>query len=145
MFVDSLASTTSARLVAVSTADTIESAALAFSDIGIGLLVVCDEIGTAVGVLSKYDLVRHIAGAGPVGAPLAAAMSWNIVHCAPGDDLYATWQSMQARHLQNLPVIGADGKPQGVLDIRDALRALLEEERFEERELIDYISGVGYR
>ena len=145
MVIDRLGSTTSARLVAITAAETIQAAAIAFSDPNIGLLVICDEAGRAVGVLSKSDLVRHLADAGPAGAPLAPAMTRNIVHCAPEDDLYAAWQNMSARRLQNMPVLSADSKPLGVLDIRDALQALLEQEQYQEQLLVDYVSGVGYR
>src|SRR6185369_17415002 len=100
---------------------TIQAAALAFSDLNLGLLVVCDEAGRAVGVLSKSDLVRHQARGGHVGAPLAGAMSTNIAHCAPGDDLETVWSEMSARRLQNMPVLDANLKPLGVLDVRDAL------------------------
>ena len=52
---------------------------------------------------------------------------------------------MSARRLQNMPVLSADSKPIGVLDIRDALQALLEQEQYQEQLLVDYVSGVGYR
>ena len=145
MVVDRLGSATSARLIAIAADDTIQAAARAFLNPNIGLLVVCDGAGRAVGVLSKSDLVRHLAGAGPVTTPLAPAMSRDIVHCAPHDDLHTTWQSMAARRLQNMPVLDADSKPLGVLDIRDALQALLAAEEYQEQVLINYISGVDYR
>ena len=72
-------------------------------------------------------------------------MSWPIVSCAPNDDLYSVWQIMTARKLQNVPVLGVDLNPLGVLDIRDAMEALLEQEQFQEHMLVDYIAGVGYR
>jgi hypothetical protein len=52
---------------------------------------------------------------------------------------------MTARKLQNVPVLGANRKPLGILDIRDAMQALFEYEQFQERVLIDYIAGIGYR
>ena len=52
---------------------------------------------------------------------------------------------MAARRLQNMPVLDADSKPLGVLDIRDALQALLAAEEYQEQVLINYISGVDYR
>jgi CBS domain-containing protein len=145
MFIGRLASTTSARLAAIAAAQTIQAAAMAFSDPNIGLLVVCDEAGRAVGVLSKSDLVRHLACGGHVGSPLAPAMSRTIVYCSAEDDLDATWREMTARRLQNMPVLGADLKPLGVLDVRDALQVLLEQEEGQEQMLVNYISGAEYR
>jgi hypothetical protein len=47
--------------------------------------------------------------------------------------------------VQNVPVLGADSKPLGVLDIRDAMNALFEQEERQEQMLSDYITGIGYR
>jgi CBS domain-containing protein len=145
MVVERLGAAISARLVAVAADDTIRTAALAFSDRTIGLLVVCDREGRAMGVLSKSDLVRHLADDEPADTPLSRAMSRNIVYCTAADDLHDAWHVMSERRLQNMPVLGADSKPLGILDIRDALQALLEEEQYQEQVLINYISGVGYR
>ena len=145
MRIDRLHSVTSTRLMVIDADATLQSAALALSSPGIGLVVVCQGGGEAVGVLSKSDLVRHLANAGSADAPAAALMSRSIVACCPGDDVHSVWQTMSARGLQNLPVLGSDAIPLGILDIRDALKALLEEEEFEEHQLVNYIAGVGYR
>jgi hypothetical protein len=52
---------------------------------------------------------------------------------------------MTERKLQNIPVLGADRMPLGVLDIRDAMKALYDHMQFEEQMLVDYIAGTGYR
>ena len=123
----------------------ISAAALCLSRAGIGLILVCRESGEAGGVLTKSDLVRHLTRAGAADEPVAPLMSRPIVSCRPNDDVYSVWQIMTARKLQNVPVLGVDLKPLGVLDIRDAMAALLEQEQFEEHMLVDYITGIGYR
>lgn len=145
MRIESLASTTAARLVVVRPDATVRIAAAALSRPGIGLVVICDEAGTAQGVVSKSDLVRHVADVGVADAPVVNCMSRPIAACAPGDDLYATWQWMQMRGRQNIPVLGADSVPLGILDIRDALRTLFQQEEYEEQLLSNYIAGVGYQ
>ena len=51
-----------------------------------------------------------------------------------------------ARNLQNMPVLGTENpRPLGVLDLRDALKVLFEEEEYQEELLTNYISGIGYR
>lgn len=145
MLIDSLRAATSARLVEINVDDTLKTAALCLSRPGIGLIVVCREGGEAGGVLTKSDLVRHLATEGALDGPVAPLMSWPMVSCAPNDDLYSVWQIMTARKLQNIPVLGIDLNPLGVLDIRDAMEALLEQEQFQEHMLVDYIAGVGYR
>jgi len=124
---------------------TLRTAASALSNPHIGILVVCDENRKAEGVVSKSDLVRHLSNVGVAEAPVAVVMSRNISSCLPEDDLYTTWQTMAAQSLQNMPVLGTDSRPLGVLDIRDALKVLFEQEERQERLLINYIAGVGYQ
>ena len=145
MLIDNLRAATSARLVKINVDDTLKTAARCLSRPGIGLIVVCREDGEAGGVLTKSDLVRHLATEGAADEPVEPLMSWPIVSCAPNDDVYGVWQIMTARKLQNVPVLGVDLNPLGVLDIRDAMEALLEQEQFQEHMLVDYIAGVGYR
>jgi CBS domain-containing protein len=145
MQIDTLRAATSARLVVIPIDTTLRTAALAFSNPDIGLLVVCDENSRTAGVVSKSDIVRHLADVGVTDAPMASLMSSNIVSCRPEDDLYAIWERMTTQKLQNVPVLGADSKPVGVLDIRDALRVLFEQEEYQERLLFNYVAGVGYQ
>jgi hypothetical protein len=52
---------------------------------------------------------------------------------------------MVDRRLQNVPVLNDAATPIGVLDIRDALQALLKEEDREEQQLVNYVAGLGCR
>jgi CBS domain-containing protein len=136
---------TSARLMTADLYTALRSAALLFAEPGIGLLVICDGDGKAAGVLSKSDLVRHLATSKSNEASVTALMSTPIVSCGPDDGLHSVWQMMMERSLQNIPVLDAGAKPVGILDIRDALKALLEQEEIQEHMLTDYIAGIGYR
>ena len=69
MRIDALRLLTSARLVVIATDATVRTAASALSNPQIGLIVVCDEKGRAAGVVSKSDLVRHLASMGVAEAP----------------------------------------------------------------------------
>jgi hypothetical protein len=51
----------------------------------------------------------------------------------------------RAQRLQNMPVLGTDSKSLGVLDIRDALKVLFEQEEYQEQMLFNYVAGVGYQ
>jgi CBS domain-containing protein len=144
MRVDSLQTATSARLATVELGATLQTAASCLSRPGTGLVVVCSNTGAA-GVLTKSDLVRHLAMAGAADAPAALLMSGPIASCKPDDDVYDVWQTMTARKLQNVPVLGDGLEPLGILDVRDAMQALLEQEQHQEHLLIDYITGIGYR
>jgi CBS domain-containing protein len=136
---------TKARLAVIATNATLRNAAVALSGPDIGLVVICEENGSVAGVVSKSDLVRHLMLDGIPDAPVAVQMSRDIVSCRPEDDLYSTWKVMAAGSLQNIPVLGTDSKPIGVLDIRDAMKGLFEHEEYQERLLFDYVAGVGYQ
>ena len=145
MLIERLASLTSERLMLIAVDATLQMAARSLSNPGIGLVIIHGEKGEASGVLSKSDVIRHLTDGDPAQASIAALMSKDIVSCTPDDEVRAAWETMVARRLQNIPVLTADGKPLGVLDIRDAMTALFKEEEFAEHMLADYIAGVGYR
>jgi predicted transcriptional regulator len=72
-------------------------------------------------------------------------MRQNIITCSPDDDLYEMWRRMAMRNLQSMPVLTANGKTLGVLDIRDALKTLFEQEAYEEQLMLNYVAGIGYQ
>jgi CBS domain-containing protein len=135
----------STRLMVADISSELRTAALLLSHPGIGLVVVCDKTGQAAGVVSKSDVVRHLATSRSSEANVAALMSQPIICCSHDDDLHSVWELMVARNLQNIPVIGPDSRPVGVLDIRDALKALFEQEEVQEQMLTNYIAGIGYQ
>ena len=145
MRIETLRQMTEARLAVVSVNATLRTAAAALSQPHIGLLVVCDENKAPAGVVCKSDIVRHLTDVGVAEAPVATLMSRDIISCSTSDDLHATWQKMSARKLQNIPVLDEDFRLVGVLDIRDALKVLFEQEEYQERLLANYIAGVGYQ
>ncbi|MER9328591.1 CBS domain-containing protein [Mesorhizobium sp. M0488] len=145
MRIDSLHPITSARLSVIDVDAPLRGAALSLSKPATGLVVVCHGNGEVAGVLSKSDIIRHLANSGPTEAPVVTLMSRSIVSCGPDDDVHSVWQTMAARGLQNVPVLGADQKPIGVLDIRDAMKALFDQEELQEQLLANYIGGIGYQ
>ncbi|NVP58318.1 CBS domain-containing protein [Mycoplana rhizolycopersici] len=143
MRIEKLYPMTSARLMVIDVAATLQAAAVTLSNPGIGLAIVSARNGKAAGVLSKSDLVRHLTDS-EQPTTVEALMSRNIVSCSPVDDLQAAWQVMVENRLQNMPVLGSDEKPLGVLDIRDALKVLFEQEQLQEHMLANYVAGIGY-
>jgi len=133
----------SARLKIIDVAATVQNAAATLSNPGIGLAIVCSPDGRAKGVLSKSDLIRHIADHGRSNS-VEELMSPKIIACQPADDLQAAWQIMISNRLQNMPVLGAEARPLGVLDMRDALKVLYEQEQLQEQMMENYIAGIGY-
>ena len=145
MRIEELNSMTSARLSVIDVDATVRAAALSLSKPGIGLVIVCRGNGAAAGVLSKSDLVRHLTNPASSTPPASALMSKSFVTCSPQDDVHMVWQTMAGLDLQNIPVLDVGGKAVGILDIRDAMKALFEQEEIQEQMLFNYITGIGYR
>jgi arabinose-5-phosphate isomerase len=111
------------------------------------MLVVCDTEGRMVGVLTKTDAVRQIGictGASCT-APVVEAMAREVITATPSGKLKDVWDTMKAHGLKNIPVVGPDGKPLGVLNARDVLQNLWQEVQHEEDLLFNYVMNVGYR
>ena len=145
MLISALAEVTRSRFKVLDQQASVQAAADAFANAQLGLIVVCGAGQLARGVVSKSDLVRHLARAGQISEPITTVMTRRVVFASPTDDLHATWQIMVRRHLQNLPLIDASRRPVGTLDIRDALEAILKAEEQQEDQLVNYIAGNGYR
>ncbi|MFI0842883.1 CBS domain-containing protein [Mesorhizobium sp. IMUNJ23232] len=145
MLIEKLHAVTSSRLAVIGLDAGLQTAAQWLSRPGVGLVVVCDGKGGAAGVLTKSDLVRHLAGSTCSAPPVSELMSRSVATCSPSDDVHDVWQTMAARSLQNIPVVDGGRKPLGILDIRDAMKALFEQEQMEERMLVNYVTGIGYQ
>lgn len=144
MFVRDIGEQLRARFKALDEMSPIRAAADALANPLLGLVIVRGPDERACGVVSKSDLVRHLAQAGQVELPVAEVMTRTVLTASPADDLRETWQYMVRQRLQNLPVVGSDRKPVGTLDVRDALSAILKLEENQEQALINYIAGNGY-
>ena len=134
------------RLVIVTLQTPLLVAAQSLGKTQIGLVVVCDANGALAGVISKTDIVRQI-GTCVGGACRTLAqelMTSAVVTCQPSDLLHTVLIQMQALGLVHMPVVDADQRPTGVVNARDALRALVADGEFEQSQLFDYVMGVGY-
>lgn len=113
----------------------------------ISLVVVCDQEGIMVGVVTKTDIVLQIGHcAGRACTNTAdSIMTRDVTSCRATHGLSDVLSMMQARGLVHVPVIDTGGRPSGVVNARDALRELMLEGQYEEALLRDYVMGVGYR
>lgn len=133
------------RLAVIHVGANLRAAASTLSKPGIGLLVICNENGKAVGVLSKSDLVRHLARPNSQSDSIDALMSRSIIAYTLEDEVHTVWQQMSTQRLQNAPILGVDLTPFGILNIGDVMKALIEQDQFQESLLFNYIAGLGYQ
>lgn len=145
--VNSIEATTKLRLATASTDTILQDVAKLLTREQVSLVVVCTAHGSMAGVITKTNLVKHIANPSTVSANSRAkdVMSTEVVSCGPDDDLTTVLAMMKARHLVHIPVLDAKGVPLGVINAHDALNAMLKEEKYEEALLRDYVLGIGYQ
>lgn len=145
--VSSIEATTRLRLATAGTDATVQDIAKLLSGSQISLVVVCTADGAMAGIITKTNLVQHVAKPSTVGAQSRAkdVMDTKVTSCFPDDDLEKVLAMMKARHLLHIPVLGEKGVPLGVINTHDALGAMLIDEKYEEALLRDYVLGVGYQ
>ena len=117
------------------------------SETSFNLVVVCGPDRAIAGVITKTDIVRKLAqcAAGAATTAAAEAMTCEVVCCRRGDALQDVLRLMKVHGHVHVPVIDEHSKPTGVMEARDALRALIADASYEISWLRDYIMGVGYR
>ena len=135
------------RLITIRDNALLREAARLLSDRHTNLIVVCNDGGVMVGVVTKTDIVRRISSCHGSGCATAVAtvMTRDVTSCRPDDLLQNIWSIMKERSLLHIPIVGQDFKPLGVISARDALFELLGEVEHEESLLRDYVMGIGYR
>ena len=145
MFVEQLMAGARSRLVGISDGASIIDAAKLLGR-GVDLLVVRDEAGAMVGVITRTDIVAEVGRCqdGVAATPLASVMTRDVTSCRPADRLDELWPRVKALGYRNIPITDDNGAPHGVLHARDILQALLGEAETEKEMLRDYVMGVGY-
>lgn len=108
----------------------------------IGAVIVTDENGSMVGILSERDVVHVIADRGPDLSQLTAAdlMTAEVQSCTPDHDVNFVMRQMTDGGFRHVPVL-RDGKLAGVISIGDVVRARIDELENERAELQRYIAG----
>lgn len=145
--VSSIEAATRSRLLTVTVDTLLPEVARLLSSTNISLVVVCDQAGLMVGVVTKTNIVRQIGHCERAACSSTAAeiMTTEVTYCRTTDCLPDVLSMMHARGFVHVPVIDAAGRPSGVVNERDALRELMAEGQYEEALLRGYVMGVGYR
>jgi CBS domain-containing protein len=91
----------------------------------VGAVLVTDPVGRLVGILTERDFLTKVADTGDFDArPVAAFMTRHPETVAGDDPLAFALAKMAGGGYRHLPVV-ADGKPVGVVSVRDILRHIV--------------------
>ncbi len=145
--VSSIDAVARSRLVTINVNALLVDVAKLLSDTQISLVVVCNSDGAMVGVITKTNIVQQFGRCGESASTTVAAdvMTRDVAYCRPTDSLPDVLSMMEKRGFVHIPVVDENCKPSGVVNARDALRALMAEEKYEASLLRDYVMGIGYR
>jgi CBS domain-containing protein len=108
----------------------------------IGALLVTDN-GKLVGILSERDVVRTLAGHGPLTLDMTAAdlMTHNPSTAAPDISVEQAMAMMTQGRFRHLPII-EDGALTGLVSIGDVVKAMIEQSQQEVENLRTYVAGT---
>ena len=120
----------------------IAEAAAALTENKIGALLVEDQGGEIVGILSERDIVSGMA---PHGADLhdvavEELMTRKLIHCSPQDTVHETMAMMTDRNIRHLPVFDND-ELVGFISIRDLVKWRIMEVQSEAEAMRAYIAS----
>ncbi len=88
----------------------------------IGALLVTDEVGALVGILSERDIVRSAASDENLfDRPVGEIMTREVIVGMPQDDVIAVAHTMLERRFRHLPIMD-EGKLIGIISIGDVLK-----------------------
>lgn len=106
---------------------------------GIGSLVVVDDEGGVLGVLSERDLVCALAEHGALASevPIAHLMRQRPATCRPEDSLRSVMALMTRSRARHVPVLAGEALV-GIVSIGDVVKGLLEDLQLEVGVLRDY-------
>jgi CBS domain-containing protein len=108
---------------------------------GIGALVVLDDAGQVVGVISERDLVAAIAtgGAHALEESVVHHMQVNPITALENDTVDSTMQTMTLERRRHLPVM-RDGRLAGLISIGDVVKHRIRVIEEEHRSMREYIA-----
>jgi CBS domain-containing protein len=125
-------------VISVRPTETIETLSHRLRMARIGAMVVLDEGGALVGIISERDVVHGLAehAARCLKLTVADLMTQRVVTCAPEDSISRIAKIMTENRIRHLPVIEG-AKLAGVISVGDVVKNRLEEMSLEANVLRD--------
>lgn len=89
----------------------------------IGSVLIVDENGRIAGIITERDII-YVASRGLFkkdDIKAESVMSKNVVTVSEESSIYEAIDKMRAHNIRHLPVIDSQGKPVGVISLRDLI------------------------
>lgn len=108
----------------------------------IGAVLVCDQPGELVGIVSERDVVKALAAKGTGLDVLAArdVMTPNVTTVTPQTSINEAMELMDKGYFRHLPVLD-QGSLVGIISVRDVVRARIDKHVEEAESMISYINS----
>ena len=126
MKIVSVLATKSSEVITVRPDQSLREAVDLLAEHNIGALIVVDEPGRPIGIISERDIIREAARTEMVlGQPVSRVMTKDLITASPEDDLETVLQTMTAKHFRHLPIVDGE-RLIGVISIGDVVKAQLD-------------------
>ncbi len=127
MQISTILATKGRTVITVTPDQTVREAVALLVEKHIGAVVVIDETGCPVGIVSERDIVRVLAQNEQVlNEPVSRVMTRDVIIARPGDDTKAVSKTMTVRRFRHLPVMDHH-ELVGIISIGDVVKAQLDE------------------
>lgn len=122
---------------------TIEAVVMLLRDKRIGAVLVTDDAGNMVGILSERDIVRRMADTPGQTLPqkVEDLMTSKVVTCMPSDQLIGVLRKMTDGRFRHMPVTDNNGQLLGLITIGDVVNFRLNELEYEALRMKQMIVG----
>jgi CBS domain-containing protein len=108
----------------------------------VGAVVVVNDAGEVVGIVSERDIVRVVAehGAACLESAVDSCMTRDVHFATPGETVDSLLSQMTDRRIRHLPVV-RDGRLAGIVSIGDLVKHKISEVEAEADGLKQYIAA----
>ena len=140
MFLDQILKEKGGQVYSVAESATLKECAELLETRRVGAMVILNEAGGVIGVISERDIVRNIAriGAPALACTVGEVMTRQVVTARPRDTVESAMAKMTDRRIRHLPVLDG-GRLIGVVSIGDLVKWRIAEADAEVTAIRSYI------